>query len=160
MATEIERKFLLVNDGWKPQADAGVVMRQGYLNTSSSNHQGKSSVRVRIAGEHANLNIKGATLGVTRQEYEYPIPLADANELLDTLADGPLIEKTRYHVRHGTHTWEIDVFAGDNQGLVVAEIELAAADEGFERPAWLGEEVSDDPRYYNVCLVKHPFKDW
>jgi adenylate cyclase len=160
MATEIERKFLLANDGWKPQADAGVVMRQGYLNTSSPNHQSKSSVRVRIAGEHANLNIKGATLGVTRQEYEYAIPLTDANELLDTLADGPLIEKTRYHVRHGTHTWEIDVFAGDNQGLVVAEIELADADEAFERPAWLGEEVSDDPRYYNVCLVKHPFKDW
>jgi adenylate cyclase len=160
MATEIERKFLLADDGWKPLADAGVVIRQGYLNTSSPNHQGKSSVRVRIAGEHANLNIKGATLGVTRQEYEYPIPLADASELLDTLADGPLIEKTRYHVRHGTHTWEIDVFAGDNQGLVVAEIELAAADEGFERPSWLGEEVSDDPRYYNVCLVKHPFKDW
>lgn len=160
MATEIERKFLLAGDGWKQQADAGVVMRQGYLNTASSDQQGKSSVRVRIAGDQANLNIKGATLGVTRQEYEYAIPLADANELLDTLADGPLIEKTRYHVRHGTHTWEIDVFAGDNQGLVVAEIELAAADESFERPAWLGEEVSDDPRYYNVCLVKHPYKDW
>ncbi len=153
--TEIERKFLLANDDWRAQVDAGVVMRQGYLAATE-----KSSVRVRIAGEQANLNIKSATLGITRQEYEYPIPLADANELLDTLANGPLIEKTRYHVRHGSHTWEIDVFAGDNQGLVVAEIELSAEDEVFERPAWLGDEVSDDPRYYNVCLVKHPFKNW
>ena len=115
---------------------------------------------MRVAGEAANLNIKSATLGVTRQEYEYAIPLTDANAMLNTLADGPLIEKTRYHVAHGKHTWEIDVFAGDNQGLVVAEIELAAEDERFERPAWLGEEVSADPRYYNVCLVKHPFNDW
>jgi adenylate cyclase len=160
VATEIERKFLLADDGWRAQADGGVVMRQGYLSASLPAQEVKSSIRVRIAGEHANLNIKSATLGITRQEYEYPIPLADANELLDTLADDPLIEKTRYHVQHGTHTWEIDVFAGDNQGLVVAEIELSSADESFERPAWLGEEVSDDPRYYNVCLVKHPFKDW
>lgn len=155
MATEIERKFLLANDDWREQADAGVRMRQGYLAGSE-----KSSVRVRVAGEQANLNIKGATLGITRQEYEYPIPLADAHTLLDSLADGPLIEKTRYHVRHGAHTWEIDVFSGDNQGLVVAEVELAAEDEVFARPAWLGEEVSDDTRYYNVCLVKHPYKDW
>lgn len=170
MATEIERKFLLANDDWRAQADGGVVMRQGYLCALSSSDEpsadrlsadkNKSSIRVRIAGEQANLNIKSATLGITRQEYEYAIPLADANELLDTLANGPLIEKTRYHVQHGVHTWEIDVFAGDNQGLVVAEVELSSADESFERPSWLGEEVSDDPRYYNVCLVKHPFKDW
>lgn len=160
MATEIERKFLLADDGWRAQADDGVVMRQGYLSTSLPAQEVKSSIRVRIAGEHANLNIKSATLGITRQEFEYAIPLADANELLDTLADGPLIEKTRYHVQYGAHTWEVDVFAGDNQGLVVAEIELAAADENFERPPWLGEEVSADPRYYNVCLVKHPFKLW
>lgn len=164
MATEIERKFLLADDGWRAQADDGVVMRQGYLSTFSSSalpaQEIKSSIRVRIAGEHANLNIKSATLGITRQEYEYAIPLSDANELLDSLADGPLIEKTRYHVQHGSHTWEIDVFAGDNQGLLVAEIELSAEGECFERPSWLGEEVSDDPRYYNVCLVKHPFKDW
>lgn len=164
MATEIERKFLLADDGWRAQADDGVVMRQGYLSTFSSSalpaQEVKSSIRVRIAGEHANLNIKSATLGITRQEYEYAIPLSDANELLDSLADGPLIEKTRYHVQHGSHRWEIDVFAGDNQGLLVAEIELSAEGEAFERPAWLGEEVSDDPRYYNVCLVKHPFKDW
>ena len=160
MSTEIERKFLLVNDDWREQADAGVVLRQGYLTSSSPDQGQKSSIRVRIAGEQANLNIKSATLGITRQEYEYPIPLADAHALLDSLADGPIIEKTRYHVRHGAHMWEIDVFAGDNRGLVVAEVELAAEDEDFEKPAWLGEEVSDDPRYYNVCLVTHPFKDW
>ena len=160
MSLEIERKFLLANDGWRAQADNGVVMRQGYLNSAFSNNGQKSSVRVRIAGEQANLNIKGATLSITRQEYEFPIPLSDAHELLDTLADGPLIEKTRYHVQYDKHTWEIDVFAGDNQGLVVAEIELASEDEAFGRPAWLGEEVSADARYYNVCLVKHPYKNW
>jgi len=160
MPIEIERKFLLNNDDWRAQADNGVVMRQGYLNSISPDTEQKSSVRVRIAGEQASLNIKGATLGITRQEYEYRIPLADAHELLDTLADGPLIEKIRYHVPHGTHTWEIDVFAGDNQGLVVAEIELASEDEVFARPEWLGEEVSADARYYNVCLVQHPYKNW
>lgn len=160
MATEIERKFLLANDDWRAEADAGMLMRQGYLTSSLPSQAPKSSIRVRISGDKADLNIKGATLGITRQEYDYPIPLADANELLDSLADGPLIEKTRYHVQHGAHTWEIDVFAGDNEGLVVAEIELGAEDEHFERPPWLAEEVSDDPRYYNVCLVNHPFKDW
>ncbi|MCF6337077.1 MAG: CYTH domain-containing protein [Gammaproteobacteria bacterium] len=160
MSIEIERKFLLINDDWRAQADSGVVMRQGYLSSVSSNAEQKSSVRVRIAGEQASLNIKGATLSITRQEYEYPIPLCDAHELLDSLADGPLIEKKRYHVQHDAHMWEIDVFEGDNQGLVVAEIELASEDEIFARPAWLGEEVSADARYYNVCLVRHPYKNW
>jgi adenylate cyclase len=160
MATEIERKFLLADDSWRAQADAGTPMRQGYLIGASAQNAAKASVRVRIAGETANLNIKSATLGVTRQEYEYPIPLHEANEMLDTLADGPLIEKTRYHVPYDGHTWEIDVFSGDNAGLVVAEVELATVDESFQRPPWLGTEVSDDPRYYNVCLVQHPYKDW
>jgi len=160
MSIEIERKFLLINDDWRTQADSGVVMRQGYLNSISPNTEQKSSVRVRIAGEQASLNIKGATLSITRREYEYPIPLCDAHELLDSLADGPLIEKKRYHVQHDAHIWEIDVFAGDNQGLVVAEIELASEDEVFARPEWLGEEVSADARYYNVCLVQHPYKNW
>jgi adenylate cyclase len=155
MATEIERKFLLRDDAWRAHADGGTRMRQGYLLGSE-----KASVRVRVSGDRAHLNIKSATLGVQRREYEYEIPLADAGEILDTLCEGPLIEKTRYHVRHENHTWEIDVFAGDNQGLVVAEIELGAVDEHFARPSWLGEEVSHDPRYYNVCLVKHPYKDW
>jgi len=155
MATEIERKFLVRDDSWRAAADAGTLMRQGYLIGAE-----QASVRVRISGERAYLNIKSATLGVQRQEYEYPIPLGDAEEMLDTLCQRPLIEKTRYHVRHGEHTWEIDVFSGDNAGLVVAEIELGAADEAFERLPWLGEEVSHDKRYYNVCLVKHPYKDW
>ncbi|MCF6211385.1 MAG: CYTH domain-containing protein [Gammaproteobacteria bacterium] len=155
MATEIERKFLLLNDSWRRDADAGISMRQGYLVGAK-----RASVRVRVSGERAHLNIKSATLGVERQEYEYGIPLADAEELLDTLCERPLIEKTRYHVRHGKHTWEIDVFSGDNAGLVVAEIELDSADENFARPDWLGEEVSHDKRYYNVCLVTHPYKDW
>jgi adenylate cyclase len=155
MATEIERKFLLRNDGWRAEADEGQVIRQGYLAGSE-----KSSIRVRVADDKANLNIKSATLDVTRQEYEYEIPIAEANELLDTLCEGPLIEKTRYHVHHANHLWEVDVFSGDNEGLVVAEIELASTEESFEKPDWLGDEVSNDKRYYNVCLVKHPYKDW
>jgi adenylate cyclase len=115
---------------------------------------------VRIEGERANLNIKSATLGVRRQEFEYPIPLAEAEEILDTLCEQPQIEKIRYLLPYGGHTWEIDVFAGENEGLVVAEIELASEDEAFERLAWLGEEVSGDTRYYNVCLVRHPYREW
>ncbi len=155
MATEIERKFLVNDDRWRQQADTGTVFRQGYL--LGSEH---SSVRVRIEGNRANLNIKSATLGVRRQEYEYEIPLADAREMLDTLCVQPLIEKTRYRLAEGDHLWEIDVFGGDNAGLVVAEIELADEQEQFIRPDWLGEEVSHDPRYYNVSLVHHPYKDW
>lgn len=155
MATEIERKFLVLDDRWRETADGGTPFRQGYL--VGSEH---ASVRVRIEGERANLNIKGATLGVRRQEYEYPIPLEEARELLDTLCAKPQIEKVRYLLHHGTHEWEIDVFAGDNAGLVVAEVELSDEDEPFERPAWLGEEVSHDPRYYNVCLVDHPYREW
>lgn len=155
MATEIERKFMVNDDRWRQQADTGTVFRQGYL--LGSEH---SSVRVRIEGNRANLNIKSATLGVRRQEYEYEIPLADAREMLDTLCVQPLIEKTRYRLAEGDHLWEIDVFGGDNAGLVVAEIELADEQEQFIRPDWLGEEVSHDPRYYNVSLVHHPYKDW
>ena len=155
MATEIERKFLLKNDSWRKEANESSMIRQGYLAGTE-----KSSIRVRVSGEKANINIKSATLDVTRQEYEYAIPLSEANEILDTLCECSLIEKTRYHVQHGNHVWEVDEFYGDNQGLVVAEIELNSADENFERPDWVGEEVSDDTRYYNVCLVKHPYKDW
>ena len=155
MATEIERKFLLTSDSWRDDADAGTHFRQGYLIGAE-----RASVRVRIEGESANINIKSATLGVERMEYEYPIPLADAQELLDTLCEQPQIEKTRYHVPFGDHLWEVDVFAGDNEGLVVAEVELKSADEAFAMPSWAGEEVSHDTRYYNVCLVKHPYSEW
>ncbi len=155
MATEIERKFLVRNDAWRREADDGQTMRQGYMNGG-----GQASVRVRIQGKEAFLNIKSATLGVSRREYDYPIPLHDAEEMLEQLCEAPLIEKTRYHVDYAGCTWEVDVFAGDNAGLVVAEIELDSEDQVFEKPAWVGEEVSHDPRYYNVCLAKHPFKEW
>lgn len=155
MAKEIERKFLIQNDDWKALADHGCYMSQGYLNDAVT-----SSLRVRVTGDKAYLNIKSATLGVSRSEYEYEIPRADALEILHNLCNKPLIEKTRYHVHYGEHLWEVDVFHGDNEGLVVAEIELTNEDEAFAKPTWVGEEVSHDPRYYNVCLVKHPFKDW
>lgn len=155
MATEIERKFLVKNDDWRAAADAGTAYRQGYLVGSK-----QASVRVRIEGSAARLNIKSATLGVTRQEYEYAIPLADAAALLDSLCEKPLIEKTRHHVSFAGRVWEVDVFAGDNAGLVVAEVELEAEDAPLQLPAWAGREVSYEPRYYNVCLVTHPYKDW
>ncbi len=155
MAQEVERKFLLRSSAWREHADAGERMRQGYLVGAQ-----RASIRVRVAGEQAWLNIKSATLGVERREYEYPIPLSDAEEMLAELCERPQIEKVRYEVPWGGHTWEVDVFEGDNEGLVVAEIELGDAEEAFERPPWLGEEVSDDPRYYNVCLIQHPYREW
>ena len=158
MATEIERKFLLVDDCWREQVVSTTTMRQGYF-AGPENDQ-RASIRVRIEDEDAYINIKSFELSISRLEYEYEIDRDDAVTMLDTLCEKPLIEKTRHEVMVGTHRWEIDVFAGDNAGLVVAEIELNKKDEWFEKPDWLGEEVSDDPRYYNVSLVKHPFKDW
>jgi adenylate cyclase len=155
MATEIERKFLLKNSSWRELADEGTDYSQGYLVGSKL-----ASVRVRIEGNKAFLNIKSATIDITRQEYEYEIPVDEAAEMLDTLCEKPLISKTRYHVKMDAHLWEIDVFNGDNEGLVVAEVELNDKDEFFVKPDWLGKEVSTDERYYNVCLVKHPFKKW
>ena len=155
MAEEIERKFLVTNDSWRDQVFRHSRMRQGYLNDAK-----QSSVRVRVAGDKAYLNIKSATLGIYRKEYEYAIPVDDANEILSELAQKPLIEKIRYYVRYANHVWEVDVFEGDNAGLVVAEVELSDQDEAFERPQWVGEEVSGDARYYNVCLVKHPYTAW
>lgn len=155
MAHEIERKYLVVNDSWRDDADEGTYYRQGYLIGAE-----KASVRVRIEGQQANINIKSATLGIRRIEYEYAIPLDDAEELLEQLCEKPQIEKTRYHVSVGDHLWEVDVFEGDNKGLVVAEIELSHEDEPFKLPGWAGKEVSNDTRYYNVCLAKHPYKEW
>lgn len=155
MAQEIERKFLIKNDNWRNAADQGCYLSQGYLNDAV-----QSSVRVRVSGDQAYLNIKSATLGISRSEYEYEIPREDALEILSNLCHKPLIEKTRYHVIHGDHTWEVDVFHGENDGLIVAEIELGSESESFTLPEWAGDEVSHDPRYYNVCLVKHPFKHW
>lgn len=154
MSVEIERKFLVPGSGWK-QGARGLRYRQGYLSADPGR-----SVRVRIAGDAAWLTIKGEATGYTRVEYEYPIPLADAERLLDTLCLRPLIEKTRYQLRYGGHQWDVDEFHGDNDGLVMAEIELASEQEDFARPPWLGMEVSDDPRYFNVSLARHPYKDW
>jgi len=155
MALEIERKFLLTNDAWKERVSRTVRIRQGYLNQAR-----ECSVRVRSADGRGWLNVKSVTIGPQRREYEYEIPFADAEEMLDSLCQRPLIEKVRHFVPQGHHVWEIDVFEGDNEGLVVAEIELNHAEEIFDRPPWIGREVTDDPRYYNTCLVRNPFKNW
>ena len=155
MPIEIERKFLLRNDDWKLKANQGTKFKQGYLVGSKD-----ASVRVRIEGDKAYLNIKSATLGVRRQEYEYSIPMAEANEILQTLCKKPLVEKTRYIVSHNGMEWEIDVFEGENMGLVVAAIDLQDEHQKIELPAWCGQEVSSDPRYYNVNLGKHPYTQW
>lgn len=155
MGQEIERKFLLDTEAWREQVSDSQRLVQGYVSRGDT-----TAVRVRIKGEHAELNIKHALDGIHRLEFEYPIPLDDARELLEQVALRPLIDKTRHHVRHAGHLWEIDEFFGDNAGLVVAEIELGSADEPFERPSWLGREVSDDQRYYNSNLSKLPFSQW
>ena len=153
MATEIERKFLVTRE-WKPK-DEGTYYKQGYLNS-----QKERVVRVRIAGAKAMLTIKGLTKGVTRSEYEYPLPVEDAQALLDQICEQPVIEKHRHKEVHGGKTWEIDVFHGENTGLVLAELELESEDEAFEKPAWAGAEVSSDPRYYNSNLLKNPYRNW
>ncbi|MGY6629377.1 MAG: CYTH domain-containing protein [Wenzhouxiangella sp.] len=153
MGKEIERKFLVAGDGWRSSRKRRY--RQAYLSTDK--HR---TVRVRVVDEAAWLTIKGLTKGVTRAEFEYPIPLADAETLLAELCLQPVIDKTRYLVEQGKHTWEVDEFHGVNDGLVVAEIELASEDEAFEKPDWLGEEVSGDPRYFNANLIAHPFSEW
>lgn len=155
MALEIEHKFLLADDTWRQEIHHSVQYRQGYLSNNPL-----SSVRVRSSDQHAWLNIKSATIGSARQEYEYEIPLADANSLLDSLCHKPLIEKIRHFVYRGNWIWEIDEFFGDNQGLIVAEIELSAVGEAFEKPSWLGEEVTHDVRYYNNNLSREPYRNW
>ena len=155
MAVEIERKFLLDSDSWRESAGPGLAMRQGYLGSANA-----CTVRARVAGSQAWLTLKGPSDGLSRAEYEYEIPVSDADEILEDLCQGPVVDKTRYLVEHAGHRWEIDVFEGANAGLIVAEIELGSPDEGFERPAWLGCEVSDDPRYFNSALATHPFCRW
>ena len=154
MALEIERKFLLAHDGWRAQVKRSEQMSQAYLGGT------QASVRVRVAGNDAWLNIKGRTLGATRLEFEYPIPVEDAAVMLRELADGPIMAKLRHYLPLGEHVFEIDEFAGDNAGLVVAEVELVSEDQEFPRPDWLGAEVTADTRYYNVNLVRHPYTQW
>lgn len=154
MGVEIERKFLLRGDAWRELGEP-VLLRQGYL----SSHK-ERVVRVRIEGAQGVLTIKGRTVGATRGEWEYPIPLDEAAELLDGLCEQPLIEKYRRRIAIGQHVWEVDEFLGANAGLVVAEIELASEDEAFDQPDWIGEEVTADVRYLNANLIKHPFSAW
>ena len=152
MGIEIERKFLVVNDAWR--SAPAVFYSQGYLNRAK-----ERTVRVRIAGDQGYLTIKGATKNASRAEFEYPIPLADATALLQ-LCEQPLIEKYRRKIEHQGFIWEVDEFLGDNLGLVVAEIELPAVDTPFALPDWVGQEVTEDARYYNSNLAVQPFNRW
>ncbi len=153
MGKEIERKFLVTGEAWR-MGDCSDY-RQGYLSIDR-----KRTMRIRIAGDVARLTVKGITEGATRAEYEYPVPVADAQAMLETLCLRPLIEKRRYRIQHGGLTWEIDKFLGENAGLIVAEIELEHAEQSFDKPAWIGEEVTSDPRFYNANLVNRPYKTW
>lgn len=155
MPHEIERKFLLLNDAWRSSVASSTRIRQGFLPST-----GTVFVRIRTSGDQATLTIKAPKRGLTRLEYEYPIPLADAQELLHTLCDRPLIDKTRHLVPHAGHTWEIDEFHAENAGLIIAELELNSEDETFAAPPWLGEDVSHDPKYLNVNLAKSPYSTW
>lgn len=161
MAIEIERKFRVRGEVWRAAAHAVVPMAQGYLNDAASIASGvqKASVRVRIEGDAAFLNIKSREIGPARQEFELPLPVDDAHALL-ALCVGGRIEKRRHLVRHGAHLWEVDEFLGENAGLVVAEIELSAVDEAFDAPDWLGTEVTGEVRYYNLALAARPFTQW
>ena len=155
MSVEIERKFLVKNDSWRSHIVSRAHVMQGYLAAEAT-----AAVRVRVKGDAAFLTIKGATSGVSRSEYEYRIPVEDAQAMLRELAVSTVIEKTRYRVKSGRHTWDLDLFAGQNEGLVMAEVELDSEQEAFELPEWAGEEVSGDSRYYNSYLAQHPFKYW
>lgn len=152
MGIEIERKFLVAGEGWRQPAPLRIS--QGYLNRDADR-----TVRVRIAGERAYLTIKGRAKNLARPEFEYQIPVADAEQLLK-LCEGPILEKHRHVLQHAGSRWEVDEFHGDNEGLVVAEIELDSAHQTFERPAWLGTEVTDDPRYLNSNLTSRPYRSW
>ncbi|MGH8461534.1 MAG: CYTH domain-containing protein [Stenotrophobium sp.] len=154
MAIEIERKFLIASDGWRDAVSRSVDMCQGYL----VGEGGLASVRVRLHGDTAQLNIKAAVIGAARAEYEYGIPVADAREML-RLCVGRL-EKTRHYVEYGGLIWEIDEFHSDNAPLVIAEVELDREDQIFERPTWAGKEVTGERRYYNHHLALHPYRHW
>ena len=153
MGIEIERKFLVVGEDWK-RGQTPQLLSQGYLNRDK-----QRTVRVRIAGDEAWLTIKGRSQGATRAEFEYAIPLEDAQQLL-ALSDGPRVEKYRWRVPQGGLVWEVDEFLGENAGLVVAEIELSSEEQAFDKPAWVGAEVTDDPRYFNSSLSSRPYRSW
>ena len=154
MGVEIERKFLVEGDAWRTLGES-TLLRQGYLSLDPAR-----TVRVRIDGEQAFITIKGKSVGASRGEWEYPIPVPEAAELLDGLCQQPLVEKVRHRIASGPHTWEVDEFLGANAGLVVAEIELGSEDEAFEKPDWIGREVTGDARYFNSRLISHPYSQW
>jgi adenylate cyclase len=155
MPTEIERKFLVDHKKWdgfiKP---VGKLYKQGYILSEE-----RRTVRIRVTNDAAYITLKGASTGISRSEYEYTIPVNEGNEILDNFATS-LIQKTRYNIEYAGHTWEVDVFTGDNNGLIVAEIELQNEDEQFEKPEWVGQEVSHDNRYANSSLSVYPYNDW
>lgn len=154
MGQEIERKFLVVGDDWRNVAQ-GEDIAQGYIPT-----QDTRTVRVRRAGDRAYLTLKGPAVGLVRPEFEYAIPVEDAQTILETLCTPPLIEKTRYRLPRGNVVWEIDEFWGDNRGLIIAEVELTSPDQAVDLPEWIGKEVTYDPRYYNANLARAPFTTW
>ena len=154
MALEIERKYL-IDLGKIGTLENGIRIKQGYLSTDKN-----AVVRVRVKNDKAYLTIKGANNGISRLEFEYETPFDEANEMLDNLCKKPVIDKTRYIIKHDIHIWEIDVFYGDNEGLVVAEVELKDENEKINLPSWIKEEVTSDNRYFNSNLMKHPYKDW
>ncbi|MFE4106776.1 CYTH domain-containing protein [Almyronema epifaneia] len=155
MGVEIERKFLVKGDRWR-SLGSSEFYRQGYLTTA----QDGCTVRVRLVGDRACVTIKGRTVGNRRAEFEYAIPAADAEEMLDTLCQKPLIEKNRYKILSGSLVWEVDEFMGENAGLIVAEVELSDPQQVIDLPDWVGEEVSGDPRYFNAYLAQQPFSQW
>ena len=154
MGIEIERKFLVTTDAWMRQGEP-VLLRQGYLSSHPSR-----VVRVRIEGDGAVMTIKGKNVGASRGEWEYPIPMADAQEFLDKLCEQPIIEKYRRRIPHAGFVWEVDEFLGANAGLVVAEIELPSEDQAFDKPDWIGDEVTADRRYLNSNLIANPYSSW
>lgn len=154
MGQEIEKKFLISNDNWR-ELGTGEVYCQGYL----SSEKGRT-VRIRTIGERGILTIKGPNVDGAKLEYEYDIPISDALEMLETLCHKPLIKKTRYKIRYHDFIWEVDEFSGENEGLLFAEIELESLDQTFDKPDWIGREVTDDSRYYNANLVNNPFSNW
>lgn len=154
MATEIERKFLVVGDDWR-SLSAAMEIRQGYLSTVK-----ERTVRIRVIGDRGYVTVKGITVGATRAEFEYEIPVADAHQMLNQLCERPIIEKTRARIEVEGLIWEVDSFAGVNSGLVVAEVELEHEAQEIDPPRWIGEEVTDDPRYFNANLIAHPYTEW
>lgn len=156
MKMEIERKFLVSNDGWRQAAGAGLLCEQGYLASSADG----TTVRARRMGGKGILTIKGPSEGISRVEMEYEIPAADAEAMINNLCGGRIVSKVRYRIEFGGFFWEVDEFSGSNEGLILAEIELEDESQAFETPDWLGEEVSHDSRYFNAALAKSPFCKW